>query len=42
MITPFSKMNPSVVVPWLGLTISTTSRSKLSICTLSMPSARSF
>ncbi len=33
MITPPSKMKPSVVVPWLGFTNSTTSRSKLSICT---------
>lgn len=32
MITPCLKMNPSVVVPWFGLTISTTSRSNESIC----------
>ncbi len=32
MMTPPWKMKPSVVVPWQGLTISTTSRSKVSIC----------
>lgn len=32
MITPCSKMKPRVVVPWQGLTISTTSRSKVSNC----------
>ncbi len=32
MITPPWKMNPSVVVPWQGLTSSTTSRSKQSSC----------
>ena len=31
MITPPWKMKPSVVVPWLGFTYSTTSRSKESI-----------
>lgn len=32
MMTPPWKMKPSVVVPWQGLTSSTTSRSKESTC----------
>ena len=32
MMTPPWKMKPSVVVPWLGFTYSTTSRSNESIC----------
>ena len=34
MMTPCWKMNPSVVVPWQGLTISTTWRSNESSCGL--------
>ena len=33
MMTPPWKMKPSVVVPCLGFTISTTSRSKPAVCT---------
>ena len=32
MITPCSKMKPSVVVPWLGFTYAITSDSKVSTC----------